>query len=82
MAPRRIHGAVMTPKKYYDALMALDWNFAKSDDPGVYRAGRDKMGELSSLQHKSPKHKKIWDEFWRYNTCLIRNPRLKPRRPQ
>lgn len=71
----------MTLKKYYDALLLFDWDFHYRSDAAARAIHRDRYAILSMLANKSPAHKKMWHGFIAYNTLLIRNPRLKPKRP-
>lgn len=70
----------MRLKKYYDALMKHEWD-PRYEDPIKRTQHRNRYCDLAALQQKSPKHKKMFEDFIRYNTVLIRNPRLKPKRP-
>ncbi len=72
----------MTLKKYYDALERFDWDFSYRSSSEERNLHRSRYITLSQEAHKSEKHKQMWEQFVRYNTLLIRNPRLKPRRPQ
>jgi hypothetical protein len=72
----------MTLKKYYQALMLFDWDFSYIQDDTKRKQHQDRYATLASLQHKSPQHEKMFKDFVKYNTALIRNPRLKPKVPK
>lgn len=71
----------MTLKKYYDALMAFDWNFGYRIEFVDRESHRDKFYDLQQIAKKSEKHRKMFEDFTAYNTLLIRNPKRKPVRP-
>lgn len=71
----------MTLKKYYDALLAFDWDFGYRTDAVQRALHRTRYVELQRLSTTSLKHKKMFEDFIAYNTILIRNPRRKPKRP-
>lgn len=44
----------MTPREYWTACRLHDWFYSYSEDPGVYRAGKDERDRLVSLTHERP----------------------------
>lgn len=71
----------MTLKKYYDALMAFDWDFGHRAEFADREAHRNRFYDLQQIAKKSAKHRKMFDDFTAYNTLLIRNSKRKPVRP-
>lgn len=44
----------MDVRKYWTQCRLHDWHYMMSDDPGVYRSGKDSEDYLLSLAHKDP----------------------------
>ena len=44
----------MTPREFWTACRVHDWTYMYSDDPGVYRAGKEENEALLDAAHKDP----------------------------
>ena len=42
----------MTPRQFWTACRVHDWNYMYSDDPGVYRAGKEENETLLDAAYK------------------------------
>jgi hypothetical protein len=57
----------MTPRQYWTACRLHDWFYIYSDDPGVYRAGREDQLRIEAMARKDPALKKILDAWHQYH---------------
>lgn len=53
----------MDARKFWTMCRLHDWFYQWSDDPGVYRAGRDSLETLEMYAAKSPEHRAIYDAW-------------------
>ena len=44
----------MTPRQFWTACRIHDWTYMYSDDPGVYRNGKEENEALLEAAHKNP----------------------------
>lgn len=56
----------MTPRQYWTACRLHDWFYMYSDDPGVYRAGREDQLRIEVMARQDPALKKIFDAWHRH----------------
>ena len=56
----------MTPKQFWTMCRVHDWHHMYSDDPSVYREGRESLADLKSVAEKSPELLAIY-EAWEDN---------------
>lgn len=54
----------MDPRKFWSMCKYHDWYYFMSDDPGVFREGRDAEDELLRLTHEDPALMDIYNQ-WR-----------------
>lgn len=69
----------MTPREYWTACRIHDWTYMYSDDPGVYRAGREDRERLESMARKNPELEKIfiaWHAYHFNNAAKPDEPKL------
>lgn len=57
----------MDPRKFWTACRVHDWWFHMSDDPGVYRDGRETEDYLHHLARKDPALMEIFVAWEQYN---------------
>jgi len=50
----------MTPREYWTACRLHDWFYTYSDDPGVYRAGKEDRNRLMSVANSDEELKAIF----------------------
>lgn len=73
----------MTPLSvYYDMLDAHDWLFEYSDDPRIWRAGRDVEKRLDMIAAESNAHRDLHQQFYAYKMHPDEQLSRKPRRPK
>ncbi len=68
----------MTLQEFYDALARHDWYHGLSDDPGVYRRGKDSADKLLSTSRISTDHERLYADYCDY----IFDNGAKPVRPE
>ena len=56
----------MDLRKYWTACRLHDWLHMMSDDPEVYRAGRDNLERLREIAALSPEHAEMF-EAWQHH---------------
>jgi hypothetical protein len=69
----------MTPREYWTACRLHDWHYMYSDDPGVYRAGKESLDRLQLLAHNDPALANIfrqWEENQMNCGPVPREPKL------
>lgn len=54
----------MDARKYWTMCRLHDWHYTMSDDPEVYRNGKDSESYLLSLAHKDPAMADVYKQ-WR-----------------
>ena len=54
----------MTPKQYWTMCRVHDWFHSYSDDPEVYREGRDSEKELDRLTYGRPDLAEIYNAWF------------------
>lgn len=72
----------MTPREYWTACRLHDWTYMYSDDPGVYRAGREESERLLSIADTSEEHKSIYAAWHAYhfdNAAKPDEPKIDPK---
>lgn len=57
---------MIDPRKYWTMCRMHDWLYEYSDDPGVYREGKDSLDELLTLRDKTPEHRAVYDGWYAY----------------
>lgn len=53
----------ITLPDYWHRLHFAEWLYDYSDDPGMWRQGRDEIRELEALALNSPEHRALFDAF-------------------
>lgn len=69
----------MTLLEYYDALAAFDWDYARSDDHGVYTRGHTRLNELRAMAGEDKAKQRLWLSWFKFSSGQTLN---KPRRPK
>lgn len=57
----------MTPRKFWTACRVHDWTYEYSDDPNVYRNGKEEREHLQSIAEKGGEYKCIYDAWHAYH---------------
>lgn len=75
----------MTPREYWTACRVHDWTYMYSDDPGVYRAGREDRERLEKMARHNPELEKIfiaWHEHHFNSGAKPDEPKLEETKTQ
>lgn len=54
-------------RKFWTMCRLHDWHYMMSDDPEVYRDGRDALNRLIELSEQSPEHTAIFAAWYNYH---------------
>lgn len=57
----------MTPRKFWTACRIHDWTYMYSDDPEVYRNGKEEREALLRIADKGPDFKRVYDAWHDYH---------------
>lgn len=69
----------MTPREFWTACRLHDWTYMYSDDPGVYRNGKESNEHLWAIAHEDEECKKIylaWHAYHFDNAAKPDEPKL------
>ena len=69
----------MTPRQFWTACRIHDWTYMYSDDPGVYRNGKEQNEALLNEAHADPALMDIyraWGEYHFENGAKPAEPKL------
>lgn len=69
----------MTPRQFWTACRIHDWTYMYSDDPGIYRNGKEQNESLLNAAHDNPALMDIyraWGEYHFENGAKPAEPKL------
>jgi hypothetical protein len=56
----------MDVRKYWTQCRLHDWHYMRSEDPEVYRSGKESKENLLSLAHNNPALAEVFKQWWEH----------------